>query len=273
MVPARQQLSKHRSGKLRLSAASPPKTESRALAKGLFLLDHMAQARRSLSLAELAEAADLGKPSTLRILATLEVSGWLGRDNGRYRLDREWPSNHGEAWQRRLIAAALPEMRRLQAEFSETVTLAALLGDHVRVIEVLDSPQVIRMANYRGRIVPPYASSLGKAIAAFQPPERTAELLQIFGSYRFTEKTLTDGRAVEADLARVRKRGYACDDEETVAGGHCFGAPVRDSGGAVAAAISVSQPKQRLTARRGDSMPSVLMQSARRISSALGYRP
>ena len=250
-----------------------PKLESRALAKGLMLLDHVAGTGRPLSLSELADAAGLGKPSTLRILNTLRMMGWLARDsNDNYFLDREWPKVGAQSWLRRLTAAALPEMRKLNADFAETITLAAIFEDHIRVVEVLDSPQVIRMANYKGRILPPYASSLGKAIAAFQNPTRMAVLLQIYGAYKFTEKTVIDPRSVQAELARVREAGYSCDDEETVIGGVCFGAPIRSADGTVSAALSISQPVQRLAPDLRETLPGILMEAAQRISAGLGYR-
>jgi IclR family acetate operon transcriptional repressor len=249
--------------------APETKLESRALAKGLLLLDCMAEKNRPMSLAELSAAAELGKPSTLRILSTLQMMGWLARDgNENYCLDRDWPRIGAQAMRRRLHTAALPEMRKLHADFAETVTLASLFDDHIRVIEVLDSPQLIRMANYKGRILPPYASSLGKAITAFQDAIQTAVLLQIYGAYQFTGKTITDPRAIQGDLACVRQRGYSVDDEETVMGGVCFGAPIRSADGAVAAAISVSQPVQRLTGERRRTLTETLMEAAERISAA-----
>jgi len=257
----------------RAPAQTAEKLESRALAKGLMLLDHMAAAGHPLSLSDLSEAAGLGKPSTLRILSTLQMMGWLARDtNDNYYLDREWPKINTQSWLRRLSAAALPEMHKLNTDFAETITLAAIFDDHIRVVEVLDSPQVIRMANYKGRILPPYASSLGKAIAAFQNPTRMAVLLQIYGAYKFTQKTVTDPRAVQADLAGVRKLGFACDDEETVIGGVCFGAPIRSADGTVAAALSISQPVQRLTKDVRDALPGILIDATKRISKGLGYR-
>jgi len=200
------------------------------------------------------------------------MMGWLSRDSGEnYCLDREWPKVSTQSWLRRLTSAALPEMRKLNAAFAETITLAAMFEDHIRVVEVLDSPQVIRMANYKGRILPPYASSLGKSITAFQNPTRTAVLLQIYGSYQFTEKTVTDPRQIQADLKQVRELGYSCDEEETVIGGVCFGAPIRSADGSVAAAMSISQPKQRLVPEIRETLPELLMEATRRVSKALGY--
>jgi DNA-binding IclR family transcriptional regulator len=101
------------------------------------------------------------------------------------------------------------------------------------------------MSNHRDRILPPYASSLGKAIAAFQTSARARVLLDVYGIYPFTSHTLTDAAAIHEELGKIRERGFAEDREETVVGGHCFGAPVRDLNGEVIAAISVSLPVGR----------------------------
>ncbi|HWB97934.1 MAG TPA: helix-turn-helix domain-containing protein, partial [Bryobacteraceae bacterium] len=50
--------------------------ESRALAKGLYILEHLAEVRQPMSLGDLAEVAGLGKPATFRILSTLQMLGW-----------------------------------------------------------------------------------------------------------------------------------------------------------------------------------------------------
>jgi DNA-binding IclR family transcriptional regulator len=256
--------------KLKL-AETPPRLGSRALAKGLTLLEYLGENRRPMPLAGLASRAGLGKASTLRLLNTLEEMGWLVREGAEgYRLDRDWPRAGAQSWLRRLYAAALPEMGRLNGGLAETITLAALLGDHIRVAEVLDSPHLIRMTNYKDRILPPYASSLGKAITAYRTPREAAALLQIYGTYRFTEHTLTDFRAIHAELASIRERGFSCDDQETVIGGVCFGAPIRSADGTVAAALSISLPRQRLTPEMRETLPAVAMEAARAISAALG---
>lgn len=260
-------------GKSRLLPVSQPdqKTEARALAKGLEILDYLRERGAPASLTGLSEVAGLGKPSTLRILKTLQAAGWLTRDaNDDYCLDRDWPARSSRSWLRNLTAAALLEMRKLNAESAETVTLAALFEDHIRVVEVLDSPQIIRMANYKSRILPPYASSLGKAITAFQTPDKIELLLQTYGAYRFTEKTSTDPRAIRRDLAETRERGFSCDDEETVMGGVCFGAPVQAGAGPVLAAISVSTPRQRLSGEARAATPKAVVAAAAAISRAIG---
>ena len=119
------------------------------------------------------------------------------------------------------------------------------------------------------RILPPYASSLGKAIAAFQTADRLEVLLRVYGIYPFTRNTITEPVRIRDEFARVRERGYACEREETVEGGCCFAAPVRLPDEPVRAAISVSLPVSRVTSHLEATLPKRLLASAARISTEL----
>ena len=201
-----------------------------------------------MTLSGLAAAIELGKVSTLRLAQTLLASGYVMQNShGEYELRGHWRSPEADDWTLRLLDAALPPMTRLKDELAETVSLAVLREDHIRVLETLESPQHVRMSNWRNRILPPYASSLGKAIAAFQAAETLDALIDVYGVYRTTEKTITDRAAIRREMERVRQCGYARELEETVIGGCCFGAPIAEVPGRVRAAVSVSLPAVRLT--------------------------
>ena len=262
---------------LRSSVSTPlpaARTESRALAKGLQILEEMALLRRPASLGQLAARVGLGKASTFRLLQTLMTAGYVGQQEDQtYVLDRAWTPARAQDWLRKLIAVARPEMEALNADLSETVTLAVLREDHIRVVETIESPHHMRMSNYRDRILAPYASSLGKAIAAYQPAERLQTLLQVYGIYATTEKTITDGALIRQEMSKTRARGYSFEYEETVKGGCCFGAPIFTDGSVVEASLSVSLPTVRLTPALEEVIPQMLCAAAQRISESLGRRP
>ena len=244
--------------------------DSRSLAKGLEILDCLSRAPAALPLKDLSELAGLGKASTLRLLRTLEAKGYLVRDaNDHYAPGRDWPSTREQDLPRLVREAAMPFLTSLNAEFGETVALAFLFDDVIRVLEVIESPHLIRTSNFRGGILQPYASSLGKSIAACQSAEKTHKLLYTYGILRLTPATLTDFRSIHEDLAAVRKRGYAWDREETVRGGRCIGAPIQSPGGEVAAAISMSMPISRFTKRLEELLPTRIMECASQIGKAL----
>jgi IclR family acetate operon transcriptional repressor len=252
----------------KINQSDPETYESRALAKGLYILEEIASARRPMSLVELAAAAKLGKPSTLRLLRTLVSMGYLVRNGAEnYEIEGVWLSARQQLTLRKLRAVARPFLRGLSSQLGETVALAFLFEDHIRVVEVLESPHHIRMSNYQGRILPPYASSLGKAIAAFQSPERIQRLIEVYGIYSFTRHTIVDLGAIAEEFAKVRKQCIALDKEETVQGGICFGAPVTVKEEEVVASISVSMPCVRLSDRLENSLPFLVQETASQISA------
>ncbi|MDR3719692.1 MAG: IclR family transcriptional regulator [Bryobacteraceae bacterium] len=249
--------------------AAVDRYESRSLAKGLRILDTLAAASAPMQLKDLAESAGLGKASTLRLLRTLQSTGYLVRDqNDCYRLDREWP--HPQQHLLTLLReSAAPLLRALNSEFGETVALAFLFDDLIRVIEVIESTQQIRMSNYKGGLLQPHASSLGKAIAAFQTPEKAQKLLSTYGNFKLAPATLTDPRAIQEEYAAIRERGFAFDLEETVPGGNCVGAPIRSVTGEVVGALSISMPKDRFTAELHELLPARLKQCAEQVTNAM----
>jgi IclR family acetate operon transcriptional repressor len=125
------------------------------------------------------------------------------------------------------------------------------------------------MSNYQNRILPPYASSLGKAISAWQTPERLQLLVQVYGIYRTTDRTITEPVLIREEMARIRECGFAREYEETVRGGCCFAVPVQLENEPVRAAISVSMPVARLTPEREELIPDLLVKAALRVAKKL----
>jgi IclR family acetate operon transcriptional repressor len=221
---------------------------SRATSKAFELLDALDGDDRPWTLNELSAEIKLTKSSTFRLLHTLEELHRIRRnEQGNYqRASRVDSSLRPEAFAQRLREAAVEPMRRLSMEFRETVSLAALMGNHIEVVAALDSPHLVRMANVVGRILPPHASSMGKAITAFQGNELRERLIVSYGMTLFTPNTISDQRQLEEYFEKIRSTGISCDDEENTLGGVCYGVPIYAPGRQVLSAISLSMPISRL---------------------------
>ncbi len=150
------------------------------------------------------------------------------------------------AFVKELVNVATPCMSALRRKLNETVSLSVLFNNHIdETVVVLESPQLIRMANTAERIIPPHASSMGKAITAFQPEGRRETLLRSYGLHRFTKHTITDENELVREFEQIRAKGWSTDKEESTDEGCCFGAPVFVQG-EVRAALSVSIPQPRV---------------------------
>jgi DNA-binding IclR family transcriptional regulator len=219
----------------------------RSVGKAFFILNFLSRSKRGSMLAEITNAADLTRSSCFRLLVTLQDLGYVTQDEGgRFAIAEDRWVNSGRQIAAALPAAASESVQRLVSVFRETVSLAVLLGNHIEVVFVHESPQVIRMANTVGHILPPHASSLGKAITAFQVPDLRNHLLRSYGLMRFTPATIIDESEVIADYETIRRSGIAREADESTPDGCCFGCPIFLGDSSAVAAISLSMPKMRL---------------------------
>lgn len=259
-------------GELASSASKDPYF-SRAVGKAFEILQALTAAGAPLTLNEISSSIALTKSSAFRLLYTLEALHEVERDEqGHYlRTQGSLQVGGGDRLPQHLLEAAAIPMRKLHMRFHETISLSVLRERHIEVLDVLDSPQLIRMSNVVGRILPPHASSMGKAITAFQEPDLRAILLKSYGFTQFTEQTLIDERLLEDSFARIRETGISYDDEENTPGGFCVGVPIFWPGRQVKAALSLSMPKARLpqNAAAREAIPGALEAAASEIASAL----
>src|SRR5205085_9563540 len=123
---------------------------------------------------------------------------------------------------------AKPYLKTLRERTGETVHLAILDHASVLFINHLESEHAVRMSVNVGVRAPAHCTAVGKALLAFQPAE-ILEQIVFYGG--LTPKTITAASHLRQDLATVRTRGYAIDDEELEIGLRCIAAPIRDHSG------------------------------------------
>lgn len=219
---------------------------SRAVEKALLALDFIRESPQPVSLQQVQASIGLGKASAFRLLHTLEALHHISKSpDGLYSSPSPAQHQFTSRALHQMLRLGPPLIERLAMEFRETASIAAMLDNHIEVLAVAESPQLIRMVNTPGRILPPNASSLGKVITAFQPQELAEKLLRSYGSYAFTTHTITDEIALRCEFERIRKRGFAEDREESTTGARCFAAPILRSNGFAAGAVSLSMPTMR----------------------------
>lgn len=258
------------------SHAEEPSSESRyfsrAVGKAIQILESLSRSQDAMRLHDLSRQMQLTKSSTLRLLQTLETLDYIRRDaNGLYHLSERTGVQLSPQSLHRLTAAASEPMRQLNMEFGETVSMAVLMSNHIEVVHVVESGQLIRMTNIVGRILPPHASSMGKMITACQDAETRKRLLDSYGLTRYTTNTIVDERSIEEEYAFIRAHGYSVDAEETTPDGICFGVKIAAAALNLEAAISLSMPRSRLPSDEAgqEQIIHALMQTAASISENL----
>ncbi len=237
-----------------------------SLDRALSILDVLRFSHRDLPLGEVAARAGLPKSTTHRLLSTLEIRGFVAQDpeTGAYRLGLKHVAPVG----------AGPEIREvlegLATRSGETANLGALVGREVLYVDRADSSQALRWQLGVGSRVPVHCSALGKAILASLPEAEVAEHLPR-RLRRITPNTITDRRALLAELDAVRDRGYAVDDEEFMEGVRCVAVSVfATTGHLVRAALSLAGPAFRLTRDRAVGQIDALKRAAATVARVLG---
>ncbi|MDE3103741.1 MAG: IclR family transcriptional regulator [Acidobacteriota bacterium] len=242
----------------------------RAIARALDVLDCFSDASSALTLKEISYRTEMPESTLFRILLTLEAKGCLTqRDDGAYQLTPKILLGKLREQADHFRRKARPYLLSLAQRFDETASLAFLFESRIHVMDSIESFQEIRHANRIGRVLPPHCSSLGKAITAYQPEEQMNEILEVYGLFRRTEKTITDRRLLHEEFERIREQGYAVDRGEAVTGGVCIGVPVATPEGHVVGAVSLSTPDGRMTPEREQQIIAAVRQTAQAIAAAL----
>lgn len=204
----------------------------RSLERGLRVLLAL-QDRPISSLHELYEKTGISKPALLRILQTLETSGFVARRlaDGHYRISSNVTNLVRKRDQYEAVAeAAAPVLDRLCQRVSWPSDLMVPAGDHMEVRESsrVRTPFSIYFLNHRmGTPVNWVLTAVGRAYLAFCPDnERDRILARLRKSDAPENRLARDTKSFERILAETRQKGYATRDP-AFAGGY-YGRPFPD---------------------------------------------
>lgn len=213
------------------------------------LLTVVAANSGTLSVAELATATGLPKPTVHRLCQQLKASGYFMRDpaSRHYGVGhRLWDMgfnvvNSGLQPERRAI------LQKLVNEIGETCNLSMRVRDQSVYIDRVESRWPLRLNLEPGSLVPLHCTASGKLFLSAMPRDRRQKLLSITGMPAHTPKTITQLDRMEQEVELIKKRGYSIDDEEFLEGLVALAVPVRNSQGVIVAGIACHGPKPRLT--------------------------
>lgn len=232
----------------------------------------MLRTRAQLRVTEVSDELGIARSTAHRLLGTLVHHGFV-RQEVRGHAYRPGPVlveiALASSGQSDIRPVARPHITRLAADLHETVSILALEGDHVRFLDGVESDQPVRVTARTGALMPAHSTSGGKVLLAELPPSHLRSLYPA-GPQAVTDRTITDLRALEDELAAVRKEGFATNLGENEAGLSALAVPVRDAKGVVRAALIVSLPASRLRPVQIPQLVSRLHDTAAGIGADLG---
>lgn len=190
-----------------------------AVARTLDVFEIFGDARRPLSLSEIARAIGAPASSCLLLLRALLGRGYLyslGRRKLYYPTRRLYDVASGIATHDALIEELRPALANLRDRSGETVILGKRQDDAVLYLEVLESPNTVRYTARPGEYKPLHSSAIGKALLGTLAPEALDEWLGSHALPRVTPHTVTSAAQLREDLQKGRRRGYFVTRGENV---------------------------------------------------------
>lgn len=211
-----------------------------------------------LGVSEAAQRLGVARSTAHRLLAMLVYRDFATQD-----ADRRYSA--GPMLRRRvpgepLRALALPHLRTLTDEVGETTNLMVLEADRARFVATVECDQVLRVGDREGRTLPGHLASGSKAVLAGRRPAEVAALYA-------DRLPAAQVAALQRELVRVRRRGFALNDRRTEAGVTAIGRAVAGT----AAAVSIAMPTARFSRDRVPGWAAALTAATDRIERELGH--
>lgn len=212
--------------------APMPRDIVQSVSRALKLMDIIGS-EPGLTVKQMARRLELNPTTAYHLVRTLVYEGYLIRDDlGNYAMGPAVSDRFRD------LARALrgPDnvmiaLRRAVAESGYSHYLARFVGGRVCITAVAEGP----LSPWLEDLVPGFddgahATALGKALLATLEPHRRERYLKESGMRKFTDETLTESAALEADLTAGRKRGMQIETGQFRSGTACAAVPVVSEG-------------------------------------------
>ena len=257
----------------RVAKADPGSASVGVISKVLRILEALQGSSAGLGLKAICDRTGIHKSTAHRFLKHLERERYLIRtEAGAYligpRLSQLSARGNQEAT---LQAVARPILWELWKSTQETVNLAVLDQRTALYVDVIESPHEFRLSSRVGTRRSVHVTALGKALVAFLPRETQETILDSIAFQAATPRTIGNLVQFRQELEKVRRQGYAVDDEEAVQGARCVSAPILNSAGEPIAAVSVSGPVTRVSPNLVNALAGAVTSAAGAISAAMGF--
>jgi DNA-binding IclR family transcriptional regulator len=246
----------------------------KSVSAALNLISFFITDRHQWRVTDLAARTGLHKSEVSRILRTFEAYGFIQKYNREYQLGRAFKTYAALVKSdEKLLIHARPIMEKLSAETKGTVLLKIRERRETITIDRVESQHFLRLAYPIGLRLPLNASSSGKIFLAHMSEDERKQLYEGGAFTKFTTRTKTTASALEKDLVRVRRRGYAVSDEEHLLGAMGVAAPIFGAESQLEATLGLGLPKVLLPDKMVEVMATKVRTAAEEISLFLGHKP
>jgi len=198
--------------------------------KAFRILDALSNSPRGLGVTDLSKQLKIGKSTVLGITTALEELGLLVRDP----VQKKYSVGYTllELGRRAHTKMELKEIARrpmenLMAKVGETIFLGVLNRDHVTIVDVVESPNEMKITSPPGTRLPLLVGATGRVLLSQLEREKAQQIVQKLGLKRYTSKSVIDSRQFLKEVGKAREKGYAIDQEEYILGVRAVAAPIQ----------------------------------------------
>lgn len=247
-----------------------------SFARGLSAIRAFGEGKSELSVAEVARLTGLPRASARRCLHTLTVLGYATTNvDGRYELT---PTilTLGQAYlsSTNIARIAQPVLERVSDTLNESSSVAVLDDEEIVYIARAATRRILSVNLFVGSRLPAACTSMGRVLIAGLDAETRATFLKRVKLRQYTDRTLTDRRALSVELDKVAHQGFAIVDQELEPGLRSCAVPIRRPDGVVVAALNIGVHASRAdVATLTRNVLPILRAAADDIRAALGATP
>lgn len=198
--------------------------------KAFKILHAVTDSSNGLGVSELAKQLRIGKSTVHGITSALEELGVLVRDplHKKYSIGYTLLELRKKGYAKmELRDVARVPMEKLMEKIGETVFLGILNGDHVTILDAVESHNEMKITSPPGTRLPLLAGAIGKIFLAQFEEKKAMEIVQKAGLRRYTPKSIVDPKRFFREVEETRKKGYAIDDEEYMMGVKAIAVPIQ----------------------------------------------
>lgn len=240
-----------------------------SLARGLEVITAFDAVNAALTIAQVAERTGLARPTAHRLLLTLEELGYVVNTKHGYMLTPK-VVDLGMAYvsSRGIQRLAQPHMESLVGATDQSVSLSQLSGSDIVYVVRVEVPKIISVGVTIGGRLPALGTAMGQVLMSELGDEQLALTLDTPSLSRFTPRIRYTRPEIDAMLAEIRDRGWSLNDEVLHFGVRAIAAPVRNTEGAIVAALGMAVHASEVTCEQLTAFHlPLLLEASERISA------
>lgn len=251
------------------------KSSIQVLTRALRIIDVLSDCSENMSLAEIATLTGIAKSTVFRILKVLKEEGFVAQNSsGQYYMTLRFCTISRRILEKtRIINLAQPNIKRLGSIVNQTVHLVKREEDEIVYVDRLESASSpFHMTSVVGKRRVMHATAVGKSILAQLSDEEISAYWETVDKEQLTPYTIMDFESLQQEVAIIRAKGYAVDNQENTLGVRCVGACVMDYIGTPTYAISISGLSELMTDEKIEMVAPFLLTTAKSISASLSSK-